>query len=188
MEILNSSRSYSELYVILNILGNNFIKMLPEKLYSLIVQERDKEYNPNLLMDDGRLDESKLSNETIALFAVLNHKYFVQDEKEKDELLKKYKDNKLNNENNEINNSSKVFENKINTSYNSNNSNNIVNKYSNSNNVINENNKEFNNVISENSKAISNNNTALIEHKESFIKKLFKKIKNLFKREKWEKN
>ena len=170
MEILNSSRSYSELYVILNILGNNFIEMLPEKLYSLIMEERDKEYNPKLLMDDGRLDESKISKETVALFAVLNHKYFTQDENEKEELLKIHKENelKLQKESREQYNPDKVFENNVNSATLPNNN--------------------LSNASNENNKVLENKNTALVEYKESFIKKLFKKIKSLFKREKWEKN
>lgn len=154
MEILNSSKSYSELYIILNMLGDNFIKMLPSKLYSLILQERDQEYNPNLLMDDGRLDESKISKETIALFAVLNHKYFTQDEKEKDELLKIHKDNELEmqKESKEKYNPENVFNNNVNSI----------------------------NMANENSNVVENKNTALVEYKESFVKRLFKKIKKFF--------
>ena len=167
MEILNSSRSYSELYVILNILGNNFIKMLPEKLYSLIVQERDKEYNPNLLMDDGRLDESKISKETIALFAILNYKYFTKDENEKNELLKIYKNNELEMQKNvrEQYNPDKIFENTIDSS-----------AIDNSNPI---------NVATENNNATEKNNTSLVEYKEPFFKKLFRKIKSIFKRSHW---
>ena len=93
MQKLNSKRSYSEVYEILNFLGEEFINRIPKKMYGLIDEERDKEYKPNLLKEDGMLDESKISQETIALFAVLNVKYFMDDENQKQEFLNTLKAN-----------------------------------------------------------------------------------------------
>ena len=95
MKKLNSKETYSEIYVILNILGEDFINKIPSKLYSLIESQKNSNYIPNLLLDNGTLDESKISQETIALFAVLNQKYFIQDEEEKKELLKIYEQNEI---------------------------------------------------------------------------------------------
>ena len=95
MERVNSRKTYSEIFEILNILGKEAIDMLPHKLYILIEENRDKEYKPNLFGENGLIDENKISKETLALFAVLNLKYFVQDE-EKNELLKIYKKNEEN--------------------------------------------------------------------------------------------
>jgi len=39
-------RNYSEVYEILNMLGNYYIEKLPKKLYSLIENERDRDYTP----------------------------------------------------------------------------------------------------------------------------------------------
>lgn len=96
MERLNSKRTYSEIFEILNILGKGAIDKLPHKLYHLIDEERDKEYKPNLLNENGLIDETKISQETIALFAVLNMKYFIQDEEEKRKLSKIYRENEEN--------------------------------------------------------------------------------------------
>lgn len=96
MKRVNSERTYSEIYEILNILGKEAIDKLPHKLYGLIEKEMDKEYKPNLLDENGLVDETKISQETIALFAVLNMKYFMQDEEEKKELLKIYRKNEEN--------------------------------------------------------------------------------------------
>ena len=87
MQKLNSKRSYSEMYEILNILGEDFINRIPKKMYKLIDEERDKDYIPNLLQENGLLDETKISQETIALFAVLNVKYFMDNENQKHEFL-----------------------------------------------------------------------------------------------------
>ena len=93
---LNSRKTYSEIYEILNILGKEAIDKLPHKLYSLIENEMDKEYKPFLLDGNGLVDETKISQEAIALFAVLNMKYLMQDEEEKKELLKIYRKNEEN--------------------------------------------------------------------------------------------
>lgn len=96
MERVDSRKTYSEIFEILNILGKEAIDKLPHKLYSLIEKEMDKEYKPNLLSGNGLVDETKISKEALALFAVLNMKYFMQDEEEKKELLKIYKKNEEN--------------------------------------------------------------------------------------------
>lgn len=96
MERLNSKRTYSEIFEILNILGKEAIDKLPNKLYYLIDEERDKEYKPDLLNENGLIDETKISQETVALFAVLNMEYFIKDEEEKRELSNIYRENEQN--------------------------------------------------------------------------------------------
>ena len=95
MDRVINTKTYSEIYEILNILGKDFINKLPEKLYLLIDKERDKNYTPNLLRENGILDESKISKETIALFSVLNINYFIQDEEEKKKWLNTFKENEI---------------------------------------------------------------------------------------------
>ena len=46
MEDLSQAHIYSEVYSVLNILGEKYINALPEKLYVLIEENRDKSYNP----------------------------------------------------------------------------------------------------------------------------------------------
>lgn len=95
MDRVINTKTYSEIYEILNILGKDFINKLPEKLYLLIDKERDKNYTPNLLRENGILDESKISKETIALFSVLNINYFIQDEEEKKKWVNTFKENEI---------------------------------------------------------------------------------------------
>lgn len=95
MERLNNVRTYSEIYEIINILGNEFIEKIPKKLYLLIDNQRDKNYKADLLTKNGMLDETKISQETIALFAVLNMKYFIEDEEEKARLYNIYEKNEI---------------------------------------------------------------------------------------------
>ena len=95
MDRVINTKTYSEIYEILNILGKDFINKLPRKLYLLIDKERDKNYAPNLLLENGMLDESKISKETIALFSILNIKYFIQDEEEKKKWLNTFKENEI---------------------------------------------------------------------------------------------
>lgn len=90
---INSRKTYSEIYEILNILGKEAIDKLPHKLYVFIEKNMDKEYKPNLLNEEGLIDETKISQETIALFAILNMKYFMQDEEEKKKLMQIYRKN-----------------------------------------------------------------------------------------------
>ena len=115
MQKLNSKKTYSEMYEILNILGENYINKLPKKMYDLIDSQRDLEYKPNLIMENGMLNESAISRETIALFAVLNVQYFVEDENLKQEYMKVLKDNekKYQLELKEKYNPDKIFENNL---------------------------------------------------------------------------
>lgn len=76
---------YSEVYAILNILGEKYINKIPPKLFELIKNERDLEYNPNLLMDNGMFNEKLISRETLSLFSVLNVTYFMNNEEEQKE-------------------------------------------------------------------------------------------------------
>ena len=95
MNRLNSSKAYSEIYEILNILGEDYLNKIPKKLLDLIDKERDRDYKPDLISEDGLLDENKIGNETIALFGVLNMKYFIQDDKEKEKLWSIYEENEI---------------------------------------------------------------------------------------------
>lgn len=151
---LNSRKTYSEIFEILNILGKEAIDKLPHKLYSLIENEMDKEYKPFLLDENGLVDETKISQEAIALFAVLNMKYLMEDEEEKKELLKIYRKNEENyqTELREKYNPDDIFKNR-----------NTVN---------------VNHTKSENQESVS-----LIKYEEDkWYKKIFNIIKKIFKR------
>lgn len=151
--MLNNAKTYSEIYEILNILGIEFIKRIPKKMYNLFDLERDKKYKPNLFKEDGMFDETKISKETIALFAVLNVKYFMNDEEQKNEFYRILNENekKYQEELREKYNPDDLFKNKIQQQ-----------------------------SIKENTNV---NEVAIIERKESLLKRVFNKIKRFFKKE-----
>lgn len=82
---------YSEVYAILEILGNEYINKIPTKLYNYIVAE--KESNIKIHYDINKpLNEQPISEETILFISYLNLQYWC-DEEQKQELLKIYKQN-----------------------------------------------------------------------------------------------
>lgn len=90
---LNNKRTYSEMYEILNILGTEYIDKLPEKLYQLIAEQRDINYNPVIINQDGNINQEAITRETISLFAVLNMKYWIEDQNVKEEFFKQLQKN-----------------------------------------------------------------------------------------------
>ena len=86
------SKSYTEVYEILNKLGDNFINKIPKEIYSLIENSRDTEYKPKVFLDDNKINKKEKSREALALFAFLNIAY-IADEESKKELLKIYNEN-----------------------------------------------------------------------------------------------
>lgn len=82
---------YSEVYEILNILGNDYIDKLPSKLYEHISNERNRENFAEF--DVNRpIVEQEMQRETMAFLAYLNLQYWC-DEKEKQKLMKQYTKN-----------------------------------------------------------------------------------------------
>ena len=71
-----NSVMYSEIYDILNLLGSEYIDKIPYKFYQHIEESRDPEYKSDFILDDGMIDENKIAKETVALFTILNLKYF----------------------------------------------------------------------------------------------------------------
>ena len=89
----NSDVMYSEVYEIIKVLGPDFINKLPKKLYNLIEEKRDINYEQTFILEDGSIDKNKISTDGIALFTLLNIKYFIEDEKEKERALQKLTEN-----------------------------------------------------------------------------------------------
>ncbi len=79
---------YSEIYEILQILGQDFIKKLPDKLYNEIKEKRKKNYSSKFITEDNKIDENRISKEAVALFAFLNFKYFVANQEKKNQMMK----------------------------------------------------------------------------------------------------
>lgn len=85
MESLAISRTYSELYGILNLLGNSYINKLPSKLYQLIISQKEDSYNPryNSIQD---LKNSNLSEHTLPMLMLFHINYWCEDENDKKQI------------------------------------------------------------------------------------------------------
>jgi len=89
MRYSNTKESYSEVYEIINFLGDEYIKKIPKKLYEFIENNRDKEYKPNFNKKDVEsLNEKSISRKAVAIIAFLNLNYWEEDEEKKEKLEK----------------------------------------------------------------------------------------------------
>jgi len=88
---MDISVMYSEVFGILEILGQEYIDKIPQKLYKYI---ESKKSNKILVEYDVTkpIKEQKISKETLEFISYLNLQYWC-DEKEKNELIKTYKNN-----------------------------------------------------------------------------------------------
>ena len=95
-------QSYSEIDEFLNLLDEETRNEIPKKLREIFKNEKDNQYhkeiNPNI-----PIEEQNLKEETLAIIALLNLKYWCKDEKEKKRLEEIYANN------------DKKFQGKINT-------------------------------------------------------------------------
>jgi len=92
INISNTPKAYSEVYSFLNVLGEKYILKIPQSVYSIIEEKRDKSYNPTYLIDQEVTDKT-FSQEALALIAALNLQYFCKDENVKKQLKQKYIEN-----------------------------------------------------------------------------------------------
>ena len=143
------ARNYSEVYEILNLLGSKYIEKIPKKLYSFFEEERDLNYkkysNLQEVENDSNIDEN-----TLSIIAYLYIQYWCNNEDEKKELLKIYKNNDL------------MHEKELREKYNPDD---IFKKC---------NNKK------DNVDNIEENQANMIAYKESIFKRIINKIKRLF--------
>lgn len=93
MNISNSTRqAYSEVYSFLLLLDEKDRNKVPLKLRNFFKEEKDKEY-VKVIKKDIPIKDQNLKEETLALIAFLNLKYWCDDEDEKQKLMKIYADN-----------------------------------------------------------------------------------------------
>lgn len=77
--------TYSEVYGVLNMLGDSFINKLPEKLVNMIKEEKSSTYNPKYIPNKS-LTEQNIKRETLAMITLLHLNYWCETEDEKNEL------------------------------------------------------------------------------------------------------
>ena len=88
---------YTEIYEILNLLGNTYINKLPTKLYSLICDIKNNEHKVKFDSLDS-ISEENCSKEAISMITLFHLEYWCTTEEEKKELEEILNQNQIKNE------------------------------------------------------------------------------------------
>lgn len=149
---IKTKEIYSEVYSVLNMLGDSYITKLPSSLYKMIKEEKLKEYNPDYDSNIA-LEQQNIRKESISMIALFHLNYWCNSEEEKNELKTLFKANeeKYQAEIREKYNPDDIFKNK----------------------------KQ--NYIEE-TKHTEENTSMIAVQEEKWYKKIFNLIKNLFKK------
>ena len=89
MVSFEQAKMYSEVYQILEELGDEYKNLIPEKLYKLIKTNRLKNYDPKISFNTP-LTEQDINKQTTAFLCMLHYNYWCKDETERnviDEIL-----------------------------------------------------------------------------------------------------
>lgn len=89
---IKTKEIYSEVYGILNMLGNNYIMKLPSSLYQMIEEEKSNEYNPKY-DSEVALEEQNIRRESISMIALFHLNYWCNSNEEKEQLKQLFKNN-----------------------------------------------------------------------------------------------
>ena len=89
---LATRQAYSEIVTFLRILDDSTVNKIPLKLKEFFEREKDKNYIKEIHTDIP-ISEQNLKKETLAIIALLNLKYWCDDEEEKTRLKKIYAEN-----------------------------------------------------------------------------------------------
>lgn len=89
---IKTKEIYSEVYQVLNLLGNEYIDKLPKSLFNMLEEKRDTNYNPQYT-DNIPLHKQNIKKETISIMALLHLNYWCENEREKFELKQILKNN-----------------------------------------------------------------------------------------------
>ena len=71
----NTKKVYSEVYQVLNVLGDEYIRRLPKSLYNMLEEKRDTTYNPKY-RDEITLDMQNINKESLNILALLQFNYW----------------------------------------------------------------------------------------------------------------
>ena len=83
---------YSEVYSILNLLGESYIKKLPVSLFNMIKEEKRQDYNPKY-NSKINLEQQNMKRETLSMIALFHLNYWCNSDEEKNELKTLFKTN-----------------------------------------------------------------------------------------------
>lgn len=92
MLTLSTRQAYSEIDEFLEIIDEESRNKVPEKLRDFFKKEKDTNYIKNIDLNVP-IEQQKFKKETLALIAYLNLQYWCEDEEEKKNLMRKYKEN-----------------------------------------------------------------------------------------------
>ena len=114
---IKTKEIYSEVYQVLNLLGNEYIDKLPTSLINMLREKREINYNP-LYTDDIPLNEQNIKKETMSIIVLLYLNYWCKDDNEILEVknILEENENKYQVELREKYNSDNIFSNNNNTS------------------------------------------------------------------------
>lgn len=87
-----TKETYSEICEFLGLLGNKYVDKIPSKLLELFENNKSKKYVPHI-NSNIPIKEQRLSENTLAIIALLNLKYWCKDEDEKQMLKGIYREN-----------------------------------------------------------------------------------------------
>lgn len=89
---IKTRQAYSEIDEFIGLLNNEQIEKIPLKLRELFKKEKDPNYKKGINPNES-IKNQNLKEETLALIALLNLKYWCEDEQEKERLKKVYAQN-----------------------------------------------------------------------------------------------
>ena len=89
---IKTKEIYSEVYQVLNLLGNEYIDKLPTSLINMLKEKREINYNPQYT-DDIPLNEQNIKKETISIIVRLYLNYWCKNDNEISEVKNILKEN-----------------------------------------------------------------------------------------------
>lgn len=89
---IQTKEMYSEVFGILEALGEKYINRLPKDLYELIKSSKSNSYSPKYSLDTI-LEEKSIKRESLSMIALFHLNYWCDTEEEKQELKELFKQN-----------------------------------------------------------------------------------------------
>ena len=89
---IKTKEIYSEVYQVLNLLGNEYIDKLPKSLFNMLEEKRNINYEPKYT-EDLPLNKQNIKKETLSIIALLHLNYWCENVNEKNELDQMFKNN-----------------------------------------------------------------------------------------------
>ena len=95
--MITNAKVYSEVYGVLNAIDEEYIRKVPKKMIDLIIKNKDNSINFEYDLKK-RLNEQNISREALSMIALIHLNYWCENEQEKAELNRIFKENAIKNE------------------------------------------------------------------------------------------